>query len=320
MTDFSKLFSIAARLASEPGATVQELLDADEYGYTSRSSIYADFGNIYKHFGMLVEATAEKRGESGREVVQRISRSDWARFRSKFIQKVFTDDDRLMLSFMFESIGSLSPLVSISKDSLIPRLKSIVGDISTDVSSPEGYFALSDARNLLSLLHAQSESTFLYIDYNGTRRKLWPLKCFVFSGGIYCYVMQDDGFVYTISVPRIERITKSLAKASGKRPGTDFDINKALSDPFGIVRDKEEFTAVVKLSDWQGLYEKEKAWPDSVRIESEGDHCLFIVRTSGSYWLKRWVLSLGYDAELLEPESLRNEIRHDLEAMLKLYS
>lgn len=318
--DFSKLFSLSVRLASEHGATVQELLEIDEYGYTSRSSIYADFSNINKHFGILVESTREKRGASGREIVQRINYSDWMDFRSKFIQKVFTEDDRLLLSFMFESLGSLSPLVSISKDSLIPRLKSIVGDISTDVSSPDGYFALPDARNLLSLLSAQSKSTSLYIDYNGTRRKLWPLKCFVFSGGIYCYVMQDDGFVYTISVPRIERITKSLARSSEKRPNTDFDINKALSDPFGIVRDKEEFTAVVKLSDWQGLYEKEKVWPDSVKIEAEGDHYLFTVRTSGSYWLKRWVLSLGYDAELIEPEFLRNEIKRDLEAMMKHYS
>ena len=319
MTDFSKLLSLASRLASERGATVQEILDVEEYGYTSRSSIYADFNNITKHFGMLVEATDEKRGLTGREVVQRISKNDWTRFRSSFIQKILTDEDRLMLSFMLESIGSLSPLLSISKDTLIPRLKNIVGDMSIKPSSIEGYFALSDANNLLLLLEAQSRKGFLYINYNGTKRKLWPLKCFVFCGGIYCYVMQDDGLVYTISVPRIDHITKPLSKSSERRPETDFDVDKALSDPFGIVRSSDEFTAVVKLDEWQGLYELEKAWPDSVKIEKKGDYYLFTVRTTGKYWLKRWVLSLGNTAELLEPESLRQEIRAELNELIIRY-
>ena len=59
MKDFSELLSIAFLLASERGATVQEI--AERFGYSSRSSIYSDFGNIYKHFGMVVEATEERR-------------------------------------------------------------------------------------------------------------------------------------------------------------------------------------------------------------------------------------------------------------------
>ena len=319
MTDFSKLLSLASLLASERGATVQEILDIEEYGYTSRSSIYADFNNITKHFGMLVEAGEEKRGPSGREVVQHISKYDWSRFRSSFIQKILTDDDRLLLSFMLESIGSLSPLISLSKDTLLPRLKNLVGEMSINPSSREGYFALTDAKNLLLLLETQAKEGFLYISYNGTKRKLWPLKCFMFCGGIYCYVMQDDGLVYTVSVQRIEGITKPLSKKTEKRPETSFDVEEALCDPFGIVRDEKEFTAVVRLSEWQGLYEKEKAWPESVKIEKEGDHYLFTVRTIGSYWLKKWVLSLGSEAELLEPDFLRSEIRKDLEEMNSLY-
>lgn len=319
MTDFSKLLSLASLLASERGATVQEILDIEEYGYTSRSSIYADFNNITKHFGMLVEATDEKRGPTGREVVQHIDKHDWTRFRSSFIQRILSDEDRLMLSFMLESIGSMSPLLSISKDSLIPRLKNLVGDMSINPSPGEGYFELSDAKNLLLLLESQSKQRFLYIGYNGSKRKLWPLKCFVFCGGIYCYVMQDDGLVYTISVPRIEHITKPLSKTCEKRPETDFGIDKALSDPFGIVPSDEEFTAVVKLDEWQGLYELEKAWPDTVKIEKEEDHYLFIVRTRGKYWLKKWVLSLGNTAELLEPEFLRAEMRNELDAMITHY-
>ena len=87
----------------------------------------------------------------------------------------------------------------------------------------------------------------------------------------------------------------------------------------GIVRETEEFDAVVKLSDGQGYYEKEKHWPDNVKIEREDNHWLYKVRTCGAYWLKRWVMSLGREAELLEPEWLRNEIRCEMENIAASY-
>ena len=122
-----------------------------------------------------------------------------------------------------------------------------------------------------------------------------------------------------LSVQRIERVERQLIKKNTPYPKPDVDIEKALSDPFGIVRKTEEFDAVVKLSDGQGYYEKEKHWPDNVKIEREDDHWLYKVRTCGAYWLKRWVMSLGKEAELLEPEWLRNEIRCEMENIAASY-
>lgn len=122
-----------------------------------------------------------------------------------------------------------------------------------------------------------------------------------------------------LSLQRIKKVEKLLIKKNVPYPKPDVDIEKALSDPFGIVREDEEFDAVVKLNYWQGTYEKEKLWPDSVKIEREGDHWLFKVRTCGIYWLKRWVMSLGKEAELLEPEWLRSNIRSEIENMTDIY-
>ena len=122
-----------------------------------------------------------------------------------------------------------------------------------------------------------------------------------------------------LSVQRIERVERQLKKKNNPYTKPEVDIEKALSDPFGIVREAEEFDVVVKLSDGQGYYEKEKIWPDSVKIEREGDHWLFKVRTCGIYWLKRWVMSLGNEAELLEPEWLRTNIRSEIENMAVIY-
>ena len=317
--DFSKLLSLASLLASERGATVQEILASPEFGYNSRSSIYADFGNISKNFRMDVEPTNEKRGETNREVVQRIDRRSWDKFRSAFIQKVLSDQDRLLLSFMLESIGSLSSLVSAADDSFLSNLQNLVGSMTISPTGSKGYFKLSDAKNLIALLDAQAKKDFLYIRYKGEKKVLWPLKCFAACGGIYCYVMNESGKVYALSVPRIEGIEKKLMGQKRERPIPLLDVEKALSDPFGIVRGDEEFTAVIKFSGWQGSYEKEKSWPDTVRIEKIDDGYLFTVTTCGGYWLKRWVMSLGTDAELLEPEFLRDEIKAELAEMLSCY-
>ena len=319
MTSFIKLLNLASLLSSDNGATVQELLKDKRFGYSSRSSIYGDFQNIFTYFGMNVIATNEKRGKSGRETVQRIDYEDWKNFRSRFIQKVLSADDRLLLGFMLESTASLSPLVSASDRSFFSNLKNLVGEITIDPPKAKGYFSLDNVKNLLMLLHAQQEESLLIIEYNGTNRKLYPLKCFVNLGGVYCLVMQEDGLTYTISVPRIIRITKPLSKSDKPRPEPQIDINSILNDPFGIVSDSEKFTAVVKLSEYQGAYERERDWPDSVKIEKIDDGYLFSVRTSGRYMLERWVLSLGTEAELIEPEEIREELISSMQSTLQKY-
>ena len=81
MSDFNKLISIASKLASERGVTIQELLKDDEYGYNNRSSIYQDFKNLENNFGLSPYKTEEQRGKSGREAVYKIGKEEWNKFR-----------------------------------------------------------------------------------------------------------------------------------------------------------------------------------------------------------------------------------------------
>ena len=319
MPNFNKLIVLASKLASDEGVTIQEILRDNDMGYNSRSCIYQDFYNLENSFGLTPYKTEKNRGKSGREAIYRIDKEEWNEFKSEFLTRTFSDKERRRLSFMLESIGSLSPLVNVSKDDIIPKLNSIIGDISIDSAKYGGYFNLETTNILDTLLEAQETKELLYITYYGERKQLFVIKCFVFSGGTYCYVMNQEGKSYMLSVQRIERVERQLKKKNNPYPKPDVDIEKALSDPFGIVREAEEFDVVVKLSDGQGYYEKEKLWPDSVKIEREGDHWLFKVRTCGIYWLKRWVMSLGNEAELLEPEWLRTNIRSEIENMAVIY-
>ena len=319
MVKFDRLMYVASKLASDNGVTIQELLRDTNLGYNSRSSIYQDFRNLENSFGLSPYNTEENRGKSGRQAVYRLDKKDWDGFKSEFLTKALSDKERRRLSFMLESIGSLSPLVTVSKDDIIPKLNSIIGDISIDSAKYGGYFNLETTKNLDTLLEAQETKEMLYITYYGERKELFVLKCFVFSGGTYCYVMNQEGKSYMLSLQRIKKVEKLLIKKNVPYPKPNVDIEKALSDPFGIVREDEEFETVVKLNYWQGTYEKEKLWPESVKLEREDDHWLFKVRTCGAYWLKRWVISLGKDAELLDPEWLRDEIREEIESMDIIY-
>ena len=134
MSDFSKLISLSTKLATERGVTIQELLKDDEYGYKNRSSIYQDFKNIEKNFGLCPYNTEELRGKSGREAVYRIEKSEWNVFKGEFLTKTLSDIERRRLSFMLESIGSLSPLVDVSTDDIIPKLNIILGDMTVKPS------------------------------------------------------------------------------------------------------------------------------------------------------------------------------------------
>ena len=69
MAKFDRLISIATKLASDNGVTIQELLRDDNLGYNSRSSIYQDFRNLEISFGLTPYNTEENRGKSGREAV-----------------------------------------------------------------------------------------------------------------------------------------------------------------------------------------------------------------------------------------------------------
>lgn len=319
MPNFNKLVFLAIKLASDNGVTIQELLRDESLGYNSRSSIYQDFRNLEISFGLTPYNTEENRGKSGREAVYRINKDEWNKFKSGFLTKTFSGKERRRLAFMLESIGSLSPLVNVSTDDIIPKLNSIIGDFSIDTAKFGGYFNLETTKFLDILLEAQETKELLYITYSGGRRELFVIKCFVFSGGTYCYVMDIKGKSYMLSVQRIEKVERKLLKNNIPHPTPDVDIDKALSDPFGIVRENEEFDAVVKLSDGQGYYEKEKLWPDSVNIEKEDDHWLFKVHTCGEYWLIRWVLSLGTEAELLEPQWLRDKIKEEINSLAVIY-
>ena len=67
-------------------------------------------------------------------------------------------------------------------------------------------------------------------------------------------------------------------------------------------------------------YIREKIWHESQEIHQQDDgSIIFEAEIAGTQEVKFWVMSWGAHALVLEPESLREEIRTEVEAMLNRY-
>jgi predicted DNA-binding transcriptional regulator YafY len=67
-------------------------------------------------------------------------------------------------------------------------------------------------------------------------------------------------------------------------------------------------------------YIKEKIWHESQQIHSQPDgSIIFEAEVAGTDEIRFWIMIWGSKAEVLEPESLRQEIRIEAEKMVKRY-
>lgn len=163
------------------------------------------------------------------------------------------------------------------------------------------------------------------IDYNSfseeeIREKTYdinPLHFFERDGGLYVFVVVS--YFKDIRLLAVERIKSiEMSERSFDWP-IDFDPEALLNKAFGLYWDNQ-FTTQIKFQASQARYIKERKWAEQQQINDLPDGSIILeMETSGSYDVKRWVLSFGSDAELLEPMNLRKEIFQEIKNMAKAY-
>ena len=147
--------------------------------------------------------------------------------------------------------------------------------------------------------------------------KIDPLHFFENDGGLYLLVNTTTfGDIRTLAVERIEMITKT---GSSFEYPEDFDPEELLESAFDIV-----YEDPVKVKIWfsaeQARYIKERKWSENQEIIDQEDGSIILsMETSGWWDVKRWVLSYGRDAKVVEPEELRIDIVAELDATQELY-
>ena len=68
-------------------------------------------------------------------------------------------------------------------------------------------------------------------------------------------------------------------------------------------------------------YVKEKIWHESQNISDQEDgSILFETEVAGTDEIKIWIMGWGAKAEVIEPVSLKKEIKSEIDLLVKLYN
>ena len=101
----------------------------------------------------------------------------------------------------------------------------------------------------------------------------------------------------------------------------EFDAALYFKNTLGIIAPQGNPPLIkIAVQKTQAQYLITQPWHDSQNIETEDeDQIVFSFRVFPTYEFKSMLLSLGKDAKVVEPDSLKSEIRNELGQMLALY-
>lgn len=150
------------------------------------------------------------------------------------------------------------------------------------------------------------------------RRTVRPYHLVNYRGEWYLIghcLLRDSVLIFAVS-----RILEARMTGAPFAMPPDFDFRTYMGPHFGIMRDRDERKVSVWFAPEQAPYIRERTWHDTQEIVDGEDGSLVITFSTGSLLeVKRWVLSFGSLARVIEPEILANEIRDEIQAMKKLY-
>jgi predicted DNA-binding transcriptional regulator YafY len=153
-----------------------------------------------------------------------------------------------------------------------------------------------------------------------TRRDVHPCGLIYHRGSLYLAAIDPDGGkTKHYKVDRVE--DAEVLPVAALRP-RGFDPSAHLAAAFGVYQSDGPIIAVkVRFDRAAARYVRESAWHASQRLTAQPDGGVVAeFRLSATEELKRWVLSFGARAVVLEPESLRREIAEELAALAEVYS
>ncbi|WP_287373869.1 WYL domain-containing transcriptional regulator [Prosthecochloris sp.] len=153
-----------------------------------------------------------------------------------------------------------------------------------------------------------------------TERTIHPFRLHYSHGAqtwylvAHCELRKD---IRTFVVSRIKKL--QLQKTHFNIPA-DFSVDEFLSKTFDQVVGETEQTVSVRFSAYQAPWIKERQWHPSQQITEHDDGSITVhFRVSGLDAIKRWVMRYGKEAEVLEPQELRDMVRSEVQDMGAVY-
>ncbi len=120
---------------------------------------------------------------------------------------------------------------------------------------------------------------------------------------------------------KVDRIEQAeVTKFPFNRP-VDFDLQQHLRGSFGVFHGDGDICVKVRFTPTVARYVAESRWHESQQLARQKDGSVLAeFHLSTTEEIKRWLLSFGRHAEVLEPEELRKGIATELLCLLETYS
>lgn len=100
----------------------------------------------------------------------------------------------------------------------------------------------------------------------------------------------------------------------------DFDLHEHMAKSFGVYRGDGDVHVVLRFSPTAARYVQESTWHPSQKLTPQKDGSLLAeFDLDGTEEIKRWLLSFGRHAEVLEPGELRKQMVDELGPMIEKY-
>lgn len=144
-----------------------------------------------------------------------------------------------------------------------------------------------------------------------------PLHFFENRGGLY--ILSQKTGKRDIRILAVERVIEVKTTQHIFEYPENIDPETYLDSLFDIISGKPMFVQVWFSKD-QARYIKERTWSHTQEIHEKKDGSIVIsLYTSGWRDIKKWVLSYGPDAKILQPQELIDEILEDAKNIQKNY-
>ena len=170
--------------------------------------------------------------------------------------------------------------------------------------------------HLVSLIVYQSDRATEPVE-----QEVYPQGFVFHRGSLYLIAWSSRrGEIRTYKMDRIEDVhsTKLLAAIP-----QDFDLADWLEHSFGVFRSgsTELQTILIHFARDVARYVQESRWHGSQKLTPQPDGSLIAeFRLPDTQEIKRWIMSFGVNATVLEPHELVEEIGTDLNIMMKRYA
>ncbi|MBI1736156.1 MAG: WYL domain-containing transcriptional regulator [Candidatus Rokubacteria bacterium] len=214
----------------------------------------------------------------------------------------------------FDHVAAVLPRDALA---LLARMRDVVGvrlvgaklQAPATEHVPEIQRALVERRRLHLVYHAFARD-------EETRREVDPYHLTYYEGGLYliayCHLRE------AVRIFAVERIRGLRTLARRFEPPRDFDPREYLDKAWGILQGDLVKVRVLFAAPL-ARHLQEKLWHPSQKFRELPDGRVELsLRVADTLEVRRWILGFGTQAEVVEPESLRDALRQEAEGVARL--